>query len=87
MHVLLSVASRTGPCWWCRAWLGASSTGRILRPGMEVDGADAEASGFELGLGSEGKNKEGSLSKGDPSPKGIPIFVSEEMIPQHPFLS
>lgn len=40
---------------------------------MGVDRADAEASGFELGLGTEGKNKEGFLSKGDPSLRGSPF--------------
>lgn len=40
---------------------------------MGVDRAGAEASGFELDLGGGGKNKEGALSKGDPSLRGSPF--------------
>lgn len=56
-----------------------------LRTG--AGGADAEASGFELRSGAEGKNKEGVLSKGDPSLRGSPFPWRKKMVPPHPFLS
>lgn len=56
----------------CLAW-GPRVQGESPTPRMGVGRAGAEASGFELGLGAGGKNKEGTLNKRDPSLRGSPF--------------
>lgn len=57
---------------WCSSRLRALGAS-IGHSRVAVGRVDALASGFELGLGTEGKDKEGFLSKGDPSPGGSPF--------------
>ena len=56
----------------CLAW-GPRVQGESPTPGMGVGRAGAKASGSEPGLGAGAKNKEGTLSKGDPSLRGSPF--------------
>lgn len=74
---------------WCCAVLalGPSSPGRISYSRMGIDRAGAEASGFDVGLGTEEKNKEGFLSKGDPSLRGSPFPWRKRLSGIIPFFS
>lgn len=56
----------------CLTW-GPPVPGESPAPEMELDRGGAEASGFELGLQTGGRNKEGSLYKGDPALRGSPF--------------
>lgn len=67
VYVLLAMASERRSCLSGTVLgLGPSSPGRIPHSKLKIDRADAEASGFEQGLETEGENKEGFLSKGIP---------------------